>query len=847
MANRLVFLRCLTALGFVAVMPSLAWAECDPWEFNKQILDHLKDATSTVRDDLRRRAIACELQNARPAFWSIANLYELMGGDAEKSGRPGQADEYYELASEYWEREARRFPGSPLPVDAGRVLRKRALRAIAGGNVPAALDMLSAAAKIVAGDIVPNPWEALEVANELAKIFVSKGRAAEAAGALSDALKLAEASRDISDGDHTGIFYRSYLRQAELLNSLSDYAAAESTFKKAVRAAHRTDVFIWNIFSTSRELKTLDEITASKDPSEILAQVVTMGAEGAQSREAQVRIAFARFLLKRDRAAEAEAQLFLVVTAPQRVGAQAFIVAAEALVEPSSTSEALLLMNVVLGEKVAPLQQLRLDLQRTELLFRERQHDLLEAIKKTETSRDRKVEGVISSDLEALQGKRQRLRDELIRGVNPNALPLNGTPLSAHEAQDLLRVGEAILMYFVNEGRTIGWLVQPGRDVVMRPLSFSQVEAAFVAIELRRTLDGRPGVPTGAIPFNTDLAALAYEKLVAPFSEALAKTSHLFVVTNGPLQSVPFGIFLQTRSNLASGIQPEYGRLDWLGKRFAISVLPSVDALRVVRNHPPSLARKRFAAIGDPLLEATAASEQTSRPVLLGTIGGVADRGVLSKAAPQLDLTATIDNMVDSLGLKRDWPEIYTRDKATESRVRELPLNDYSVIAFVTHGLTATSAMGHEPVLAEPALVLTPPPTQGTDPEADGLLTASEIARLQMINTDLVLLVACNSAAAGEPLTLEAFSGLPRAFFLAGARAVIASHWFANHQAADRFFSIMLHHLRVHPDSTLAEAQKAAINWLLSRKGVWSHPHFWAPFVMIGDGGARLPGAKTAN
>ncbi len=71
-----------------------------------------------------------------------------------------------------------------------------------------------------------------------------------------------------------------------------------------------------------------------------------------------------------------------------------------------------------------------------------------------------------------------------------------------------------------------------------------------------------------------------------------------------------------------------------------------------------------------------------------------------------------------------------------------------------------------------PALVLTPP-DKATE-EDDGLLTASEIAQLRM-DADFVILSACNTAA-GEGGNAEGLSGLAKAFFYAGSRALLVSH-----------------------------------------------------------------------
>ena len=98
--------------------------------------------------------------------------------------------------------------------------------------------------------------------------------------------------------------------------------------------------------------------------------------------------------------------------------------------------------------------------------------------------------------------------------------------------------------------------------------------------------------------------------------------------------------------------------------------------------------------------------------------------------------------------------------------------------AGATHGLVAGDVKG----IGEPALVLTIPATPTADD--DGLLTASEVAQLKL-NADWVVLSACNTMAGDRP-GAEALSGLARAFFYAGSRALLVSHWTVESNAAAR-------------------------------------------------------------
>src|SRR5262249_30067084 len=109
------------------------------------------------------------------------------------------------------------------------------------------------------------------------------------------------------------------------------------------------------------------------------------------------------------------------------------------------------------------------------------------------------------------------------------------------------------------------------------------------------------------------------------------------------------------------------------------------------------------------------------------------------------------------------------------------PLERYQIVHFATHGLLASETKEATGSLAEPALVLTPPST-ATESD-DGLLTASEIARLKL-NADWVVLSACNTAGGGSTASGEALSGLARAFFYAGARALLVSDWAVDSDAA---------------------------------------------------------------
>src|SRR5262249_48220046 len=146
--------------------------------------------------------------------------------------------------------------------------------------------------------------------------------------------------------------------------------------------------------------------------------------------------------------------------------------------------------------------------------------------------------------------------------------------------------------------------------------------------------------------------------------------------------------------------------------------------------------------------------------------GAGIDRAKLAQALPRLADTADeLKAVAQKLGAPAS--DIHLRAAASETAVKRAALADYRIVYFATHGLVAGDVKG----LAEPSLALSIP-VQPTNDD-DGLLTASEIALLKL-NADWVVLSACNTIAGDKP-GAEALSGLARAFFYAGARALLVS------------------------------------------------------------------------
>ena len=135
-------------------------------------------------------------------------------------------------------------------------------------------------------------------------------------------------------------------------------------------------------------------------------------------------------------------------------------------------------------------------------------------------------------------------------------------------------------------------------------------------------------------------------------------------------------------------------------------------------------------------------------------------------------------------------------------------------------------------------MVLTPP--KEASPENDGLLTASKIATLKL-NADWVVLSACNTAADDGTPDAGGLSGLAKAFFYAGARSVLVSHWSVPSRSTAKLVTDAFEALRNEPAIGRAEALRRAEIGMFdpANPPEFAHPLFWAPFALAGEGGAE--------
>jgi CHAT domain-containing protein len=393
----------------------------------------------------------------------------------------------------------------------------------------------------------------------------------------------------------------------------------------------------------------------------------------------------------------------------------------------------------------------------------------------------------------------------------------------------------------------VGTVDEPGRRALDDRLRAFRCSVAISDAGCRRPLAAElrgamiaGGVGDARSYFDFEAAYRLYRDLFGGLSGALDGLDHLIVVPPADMLPLPFAALVTS-----PGEPQRLGAADWLVRRHALSVLPSVPSLRTLRSFAPGVPGGRYLGVGDPLVGAgrpvdCAAIAATAlrarpgdRPVLAaGPEGGLrlADPGAL-RGLPRLPDTAC---EVEAIG--RLFPpggaDILLGAGAREAAIKRLAadgaLSGYDAIVFATHGLTAS-----ETGAASPGLVLTPP--ERATEEDDGLLTAGEIATFEL-SARLVMLSACNTAA-GEGQGADGLSGMARAFFHAGARAVVVTQWSVYSDAALQVSTGLLSELERRAGDGAAKALRRTQLGILDdpRAAAFrQHPAYWAPFTLVG-------------
>ncbi len=437
--------------------------------------------------------------------------------------------------------------------------------------------------------------------------------------------------------------------------------------------------------------------------------------------------------------------------------------------------------------------------------------------------------------------------------------------------QKLLNADEAMVMILVSDDASYTWAITREKSTWSRSEAMKDTALAEKVNLLRASMEvdgargsGRAPPPTGGgaaavapagKAFDRKLAHELYKELIAPVESVLAGKQVLLTNVTGALTSLPLALLVTAPPQGADTDPSAVATSPWLIDKYALAELPSVSSLKALRcllianpadAHPgcdtkagsTTYAQARtggvaLAAYGAPTLlgRYTTATSRSVTPDLAGQMykGKLADPEKLRALADLPQAKAELESLGKTFGGKS---EIVMGDAATETAVKgSKGLPTARFVVFSTHGLLATEVGDN----AEPGLVFTPP--KAATALDDGLLTASEVAELKLA-ADLVALSACNTAASSGKAGAEGLSGLARAFFFAGARSLLVSHWAVSDAATSLLMQQTFDNIQKGDIAGRARALQAAMKTVRSEgTGQFVSPKYWAAFTLVGEPG----------
>jgi CHAT domain-containing protein/tetratricopeptide (TPR) repeat protein len=360
--------------------------------------------------------------------------------------------------------------------------------------------------------------------------------------------------------------------------------------------------------------------------------------------------------------------------------------------------------------------------------------------------------------------------------------------------------------------------------------------------------------PVGLL--GEDHPGVALRKLVwEPLEASLADAETVLISPDGPLCRFPFAALPGTQPNT------------FLIEERTVAVIPVPQLLpqllaATTINDTPLTVKESLLLVG--------AVDYGGSPGAIGEDRGgepsvSLDELERSAALPKYGFLGQTREEIDQLqeSFEEQFPsqrvDILDGTQATEAAFRR-HASGYRWLHLATHGFFAPARLrsalsaateerslqpgefnratvsGFNPGLLS-GIVLTGANTEPTEGEDDGILTALEVAALDLSQVDLAVLSACETGL-GEEAGGEGVLGLQRAFQLAGARTVVSSLW----RVPDRQTSLLMqrfYHNVWQGKMSRIEALREAQIWILRGGDEVERaevpPSQWAAFVLSGD------------
>jgi len=331
-----------------------------------------------------------------------------------------------------------------------------------------------------------------------------------------------------------------------------------------------------------------------------------------------------------------------------------------------------------------------------------------------------------------------------------------------------------------------------------------------------------------------------YRRILSPLKKHIGKAKKIIIIPDGPLYYVPMGLLKDSKDNMLAAqtrIVLVHSPTVWLRikqKKDSIAALPLLAVGNAVysRGHRIKGSARR------------GATRSSGIGSFIPSFSSLPDNAGYNAMPVYNNLPGTAEEIkaitLTAYGENKSNEHILDSIDANEDRILEMSrsgtLDRYRVLHFAAHGLFRD----REPSLNAIVLSLPDIVKQYRKKEyqiysaihgklvRDGFLRLGEIKTMNL-NCDLVVMSACETSM-GHFLHGEGMIGLPQAFLIAGSRAVVASLWPVDDEAAfilmEEFYKNIFTR-SMEPADALYFAQKAL-------REEYNDPYYWAPFVIYG-------------
>ena len=426
----------------------------------------------------------------------------------------------------------------------------------------------------------------------------------------------------------------------------------------------------------------------------------------------------------------------------------------------------------------------------------------------------RKIQGESENDsvdrtkIHQLAKKRNELEYEFnnlkleIRKQDPRLSDLQyPRPLGLQQVQALLDDRSAMLEYFL--GRVESFLfVITSHGVRVHTVPPEKKLNGLVNDIRNALLKPEPvwEVSEGSHTTYVQRASELYKELISPAEPDLSRVKELVIAPDGVLNYLPFESLLRRKV-----ADRDFSNLPYMGLDFELQYVPSgtvLAALKADDDLPAANQRqKEFLAFADPTTPPPKAAAGLRETTILP----------LPNARLEVEEIARL--------FPRDQVAIFKGQDASEQNVKKLRLDQYRRVHFASHGILDQEHPEFSSILLK-----------GSEGGEDGYLMMREVFDLSL-NADLVVLSACKTGL-GQQIRGEGIMGLSRAFLSAGTATVLVSLWNVPDKSTSVFMTSFYQAL-VKKGMRKAAALKRARQELI-QSGKFSHPYYWAPFVLIG-------------